>query len=193
MPKRVDHEQRRDQIAAALWRVATDEGLGAATLRRIAAEAGMSMNLVQYYFPTKTEMVHYGLRRLLERAGSRVRESAESAAGGPREILRACLLGLLPVTEEGYRLSAVYTAYLSHAPADAEIRTLLRDVQVDLAEQLIPILRTAVVPPWADAEQEVHALLSTAAGLASAVLVGVHTPDEAITLIDYRLAALFGG
>lgn len=190
MPKHVDHEQRRDQIAAALWRVATDEGLSAATLRRTAAEAGMSMNLVQYYFPTKTEMIHYGLQRLLEQAGSRVRASAESASGGPREILRACLHGLLPVTEDGHRLSAVYTAYLSHALADAEIRALLRDVQAELAEQLIPVLRMAPLPPWADAEQEVHTLLTTTAGLASAVLIGVHTPEEAVTLIDYRLAAL---
>jgi AcrR family transcriptional regulator len=193
MPKRVDQAQRRDQIAEALWRVATEEGLRAATLRRIAAEAGMSMNLVQYYFPTKTEMIHYGLARLLEQAGARIGEALR-ASGDPREVLRACLLGLLPVTPEGHRLSAVYTAYLSHALADEDLRDLMRGVPRELGALLVPVLeKAALLPRWADAKHEVDALLATASGLASAILLGSHTADEAVTLIDYRLTALFGG
>ncbi|MFC4852218.1 TetR/AcrR family transcriptional regulator [Actinophytocola glycyrrhizae] len=195
MPKRVDHGQRRDEIAAALWRVATEEGLRAATLRRIAAEAGISMNLVQYYFPTKAEMVHYGLQRLVELAAVRVQAAAATVlpSADPRAILRACLLGLLPITQEGHRLSAVYTAYLSHALADPGIRELMSRLPRDLAGQLVPALRKAALPEWADVEHEIHALLATAAGLASAVLLGTHSADDAVTLIDYRLTALFGG
>lgn len=49
-PKRVDHEQRRRQIGEALLRVASTRGLQSATMREVAAEAGVSLRLVQYYF-----------------------------------------------------------------------------------------------------------------------------------------------
>ena len=38
MPKEVDLQQKRSEFADATWRVMTDEGLPAATMRRIAAE-----------------------------------------------------------------------------------------------------------------------------------------------------------
>ena len=64
MPKRVDHAQRRAHIADALVRVAASEGLHAVTMRGVAAEAGMSLNLVQYYFDSKAKLMHAALERL---------------------------------------------------------------------------------------------------------------------------------
>jgi AcrR family transcriptional regulator len=198
VPKRVDHGERRDQIARALWRVATVDGLRAATLRRIAAEAGISMNLVQYYFPAKDQMIHYGLHRLIELASGRLRaELAEVLpTGDPRLILRACLLGLLPITEQGRLLSAVYTAYLSYALADEDIRALMTRVPRDLAGQLVPVLDTARrsggVPDSVDPEREIDALLAMATGLASGMLLGTYHAGEAVSMVDYRLTALFG-
>lgn len=186
MPKRVDYAQRRDQIAEALWRVATDEGLGAATLRRIAAEAEMSMNLVQYYFPTKREMIHYGLARLLERAGARIGEALRTP-GSPHQVLRACLRNLLPCTPESHQFTAVYTAYLSHALADEEIRGLMRDVPHELAALLIPLADGTPEP-----ERAINTLLATAAGLAPSILLGTLTTEEAADLLDRQLATLLG-
>jgi AcrR family transcriptional regulator len=42
MPKVVDHEQRRGELAAAVWSLASREGLEAVTVRRVAEEAGWS-------------------------------------------------------------------------------------------------------------------------------------------------------
>jgi AcrR family transcriptional regulator len=49
VPRRVDHEQRRRQITDALLRIAGTRGLQAVTMREVAAEAGVSLRLVQYY------------------------------------------------------------------------------------------------------------------------------------------------
>ena len=50
MPRRVDHEARRRQITDAVVRLTVKGGLPAATFREVAAEAGVSVRLVQYYF-----------------------------------------------------------------------------------------------------------------------------------------------
>ena len=48
MPKRVDHEERRQQIAEALLRTAAARGLHATGMREVGAEAGVSLRVVQY-------------------------------------------------------------------------------------------------------------------------------------------------
>ncbi|MGV7636496.1 TetR family transcriptional regulator, partial [Mycobacterium kansasii] len=53
MPRSVDHEERRAQLADALARVAARDGLHAVSMRSVAAEAGVSLRLVQYYFTSK--------------------------------------------------------------------------------------------------------------------------------------------
>ncbi|CAM5617391.1 TetR family transcriptional regulator OS=Streptomyces alboniger OX=132473 GN=CP975_10770 PE=4 SV=1 [Streptomyces alboniger] len=70
MPKRVDHAERRTEIAEALVRVAGRRGLHAVGMRDVAAEAGVSLRLVQYYFETKEKLLLFGLEHLSEKFGS---------------------------------------------------------------------------------------------------------------------------
>lgn len=80
MPKRVDHAERRSEIAEALVRVAGRRGLHAVGMRDVAAEAGVSLRLVQYYFETKEKLLLYGLQHLAERFGERVAARSRAAA-----------------------------------------------------------------------------------------------------------------
>ncbi len=57
MPKRVDHRERRREITDAVIRITLKGGLTAATFHEVAAEAGVSVRLVQYYFGTKDELL----------------------------------------------------------------------------------------------------------------------------------------
>ena len=57
MPRKVDHAERRRELLEALWRVVERAGLAAVSYRDVAAEAGVSVRLVQYYFPTKAELL----------------------------------------------------------------------------------------------------------------------------------------
>lgn len=43
MPKQIDHEKRRKQIAEATWRVILERGMEGASARNIAKEAGLSL------------------------------------------------------------------------------------------------------------------------------------------------------
>lgn len=51
MPKLVDHDARRREIAQAVRSVILAEGAAAASVRRVAEEAGWSPGAVRHYFP----------------------------------------------------------------------------------------------------------------------------------------------
>ena len=57
MPKIVDHAERRREVLDATWRVIGREGLEAATVRRIAAEAGCSIGVLAHYFQDKEDIL----------------------------------------------------------------------------------------------------------------------------------------
>jgi DNA-binding transcriptional regulator YbjK len=186
----VDHEQRRQEICQALWRIAMAEGVAAATFRRVAAEAGVSMNLVQYYFTTKDQLLHYGLQRVTEVAIERMQaEMAEFiGSGNPRAVLRGCLLGTLPVDEQTKLTSTIYVAYLSYAVHDPQIKALVNTTVKSLADQLAPLIEQA---PGRDPVAETASLVMMTAGLAQQILIEAYTPEEAVALVDYRLDRLF--
>ncbi|MGK5643087.1 TetR/AcrR family transcriptional regulator, partial [Streptomyces sp. URMC 126] len=73
MPKRVDHEERRRLIAEALWRIASSRGLEGASLRDVAAEAGISLGQLQHYFAGKDEMLVFALEHITGLAEARIR------------------------------------------------------------------------------------------------------------------------
>ena len=87
MPKQVDHDQRRVEIIEALFRIAAREGLAAASIRAVAAEAGVPAPQVQYYFGTKARLLTAAVQQL----GARIVErglSRMTASGDDREPRR---------------------------------------------------------------------------------------------------------
>ena len=57
MPKQVDHRERRESIAHALWAVVDQQGWAQATMREVAREAGVSLGQLQHYFSSRAEML----------------------------------------------------------------------------------------------------------------------------------------
>lgn len=53
MPKVVDHEKRREEILARCFDLFAEHGYGAMTMRRLAAELGVSTGTLYHYFEGK--------------------------------------------------------------------------------------------------------------------------------------------
>ncbi|MBO3737367.1 TetR/AcrR family transcriptional regulator [Actinoplanes flavus] len=198
MPKRVDHELRRRQIAEAVWRIAASRGLPAATLREVAAEAAVSMRLVQYYFTTKERMLIYAFEYGAEAAGERMRArfTALGRAPGPVDVVRICLLELLPTDDDSLLLARVHAAYYAAALTDpalagADARNPQHQLESVLATQLRAGQAAGDVPGGVDPAFEAGGLAALAAGLSSSILVGARSPDDAVALIDYHVRRLF--
>jgi AcrR family transcriptional regulator len=200
MPKRVDHEERRRQIADALLRTAATRGLHAAGMREVAAEAGVSLRLVQYYFGTKEELLlgamQYLAARFSERAVARFRQA--SGSGGPAsplDIIGAILTEALPADDERRTFTIVYTAYLALSLTDPAlaIAPLVKNsgAVIDVvAAQLRAAQAAGDMPAQLDPDLEALSLITMSAGLGTSVLAGHSSVGQAQAVIDYHLHRL---
>lgn len=198
MPKRVDHEERRGQIAEALVRVAGRRGLHAVGMRDVAAEAGVSLRLVQYYFGTKEKLLLYGLRHLTDRftarVGARLRALGENP--GPRATAEALLLTSLPTDEESRTFHLLYSSYAILSVTDEVLAAQPFIDSPDAAEDaLAGLLRRAqedgLADPGVDARTEAISLLAMAAGMGTSVLVGQRPPKSAAAVLRHHLDRIF--
>ncbi|WP_226359702.1 MarR family transcriptional regulator [Pseudonocardia sp. ICBG1142] len=83
MPKRVDHEQRRGEIADAAWRLIAEHGPAAVTLRDVSAALGVAHGAPGHYFAGRAAIVEYAFRRALDGPDARVAQRAAGQAGLP--------------------------------------------------------------------------------------------------------------
>ncbi|MBE2999517.1 TetR family transcriptional regulator C-terminal domain-containing protein [Nocardiopsis sp. HNM0947] len=79
MPKIVDHEQRRRDLAQALWRVIANQGPAAVSIRSVAAEAGLSAGALRHYFQTREQLLLFAMELSEQRVRQRLQEQARRA------------------------------------------------------------------------------------------------------------------
>jgi TetR/AcrR family transcriptional regulator, transcriptional repressor of bet genes len=114
MPKVVDHEERRAELAAAVWRLASSDGLEAVTVRRVAEEAGWSTGAVVHYFADKEELLLLAFSTVADRVRTRLAEAAEQTTQ-PLDLVRAWLVEGLPIGRERQAEVRVWFAFLGLA------------------------------------------------------------------------------
>lgn len=197
MPKRVDHEERRRQIADALLRIAAARGLAAVTFREVAAEAGVSVRLVQYYFDTKEQLLIRSLGYLAARLDARVKRRA-AALDQPltrRQVVETVLTSILPLDEESRADALASTAAYAVALTDPALAAAGVGYPSALVRYLAGVLTAAIgtgeLRPGVDPAVEAPLLLALTNGLTSAVLGNMHAPGEVVALLDHHLDRLF--
>lgn len=117
MPKIVDHEQRREEIALIACRVVAEHGFDQATILRIAREAGYTTGMVAHYFDSKQDIIIAALRLILRRIEERLTRPA-------RAQLLALLTEALPVDAERSIECAFYMAFWGQVSADKRLRRI---------------------------------------------------------------------
>ncbi|MEU0723823.1 TetR/AcrR family transcriptional regulator [Streptomyces sp. NPDC006140] len=198
MPRRVDHTERRTEIAEALVRAAGRLGLHAVGMRDVAAEAGVSLRLVQYYFESKEKLLLFGLRHLTERFARRVaaRVAAAGSDPGPRAVIEALLAAALPVDAESRTFHHLYTSYAVLAVTDEALAAQPFIKDPDSAEDTVAgLLRQAAeqgrLRPGVDPRAAAAGLLSLSAGLGTSVLVGQRSAESATGVLAHQLDLIF--
>jgi AcrR family transcriptional regulator len=198
VPKVVDHDERRTQIAEGLVRVAARDGLHAVTMRAVAAEAGVSLRLVQYYFRNKAQLMlgalKYLERRSHERWAARLARLPQPVA--PRAFIEAFLREALPTDEQSRVFHLVGTSYAVLAMTDTDVAEQPFIAGVDqLQRQLADVLGQAKargeLAPGVDVDHEAARILMLNHGLGTSVLVGQHSADDATAVLRYHLDQLF--
>ena len=96
MPKVVDARLRRSEFVDATWRVIRKEGLPAATLRRVAAEARCTTGALTHYFSNREALLVQALCAAHFAAGARMVAAARRVRGDLKR-LETLVLEALPL------------------------------------------------------------------------------------------------
>lgn len=121
MPKIVDHEQRRRELAAAAVRVMARGGIESASTRAVADEAGWSTGVLKHYFDGKDDLLRHVLRELERRNRERFERSREASDGfGAIADAVTSMVGSDP--DE----TRVWLAFVAKAGADPAISPAMR-------------------------------------------------------------------
>jgi len=197
MPKIVDHDARREEIAEALWRVVRRDGIRAASVRTIAAEAGWSAGAVRYYFPDQDGLLSFAMDLVSRRVTDRV--SAIEPKGSVETIVLRYLDEVLPLDAERRAEFDVWLAFMAQARAESGAGALQEHLSKvhnelrQLCESLLHSLADAgVLKDGLDLRREVELLHALLDGLAlhAAIQPDRTTPTRLRQLMRRHLESL---
>jgi len=198
VPQHVDRDERKAQIAEGLIRVAAREGLHGVTMRSVAAEAGVSLRLVQYYFQTKAQLMHDALEHLERQANERWAERVVRLPEpySARAFIEAFFQEALPSDEPSRIFQLLWTSYAVMAMTDPELAEHpFLDGPNRLERRLAEVLQQAqmdgALAPDLDVSAEAATLLTLNHGLGTSVLVGQRSVEDALAVVRYHLDRLF--
>ncbi|WP_449280936.1 TetR/AcrR family transcriptional regulator [Leucobacter sp.] len=152
MPKIVDHDARRDEIAEAAWHVIAREGFDRLTMRRIAAEAGTAHSAFARYFPDKESLLTAAFLRTRELADAAIAERTHGRRG--LDALHEFCLAVLPFGEDGELHARVALAFWNHAAQNRAFwktqRAHARQWRARIMQMLEEARELGEIPPHVD-------------------------------------------
>lgn len=173
MPKLIDHDRRREEIAEATWRVIHAEGISGVSIRTVAAEAGISTGSIRHVFPSKTELLVHATELVGRRAWVRIQRHLDEPE--PRALVLSVIEELLPLDAERRLEMEVTVALIAEAPGNARVREVLDEsyeIVREACRRLVARLHGAgLTAPDLDIEAETTALHGLVDGLAIHLLI----------------------
>lgn len=192
MPKFVDHDERRRELAGAVWRVIVRDGVAEVSIRSVAAEAGWSSGALRHYFATRAELLAFACERVIEQVTERL--SALRPAGSARDAVVEVLLQTMPVDESRHTEASIAFAFLALGLGDPELARVQRlhftsmyELCLRLVQQLVPDSGPADAQALA---QRLHAVVD---GLTVHVLAGHLTTEAMVDQLTAHVDELIGG
>ena len=195
MPKIVDHEARRAELAAAVWRLASRDGLDSLTMRRVAAEAGWSTGALAHYFDDKEELLVFAFQTVADRVGRRIVKAAEHTRD-PLELVRTQLAEGLAIDSERRAEVRVWFAFLGLAETQPRLAKAGRDAyrlwRERVAKTLAAAQRQGLVDEAVDPKRAAAALIALVDGIAIQATFDPRavSAERQLELLDDHLARL---
>jgi AcrR family transcriptional regulator len=187
MPKLVDREQRREELASALWRLVLREGIEGASLRRVAAEAGWSTGSLRHYFPTQSELLAFAMELVMQRVTARV--GAHRLSGDLRETAERLVREVLPLDAERHAEAQIWLAFTARSLVEPELRELRDRAHLGLRSLCTSAVELLGASDAAREGERLHALVD---GLALHAVLdpATTTPARQLELLGAQLDAL---
>ena len=135
MPKIVNADDRRELVADAVFHVIAERGLTQASLRNVAAQAGLALGSVRHYFDNQAELMEFAFRVNSERIHLRALDSLEvleqeDLPARRNELLEKCaavLEELLPLDEQRRADAVVHLEFMLDARTNTDLLDAAQD------------------------------------------------------------------
>jgi AcrR family transcriptional regulator len=204
MPKIVDAVERRRAVADAVFSVIGQRGLEGASLRNVAAEAGLAVGSVRHYFSGHDELLLFAMKEISSRFEQRVLKHVEGLReeddeAERRRVTQALLSEFLPLDATRREEAAVWQAFVTAARTRPELQPRAREVLEGMRTVVERVLlagqRTGGLPDSLDVELESVRLCALLDGLTvQAVQAPDLVPPGLLTdVLRRHLLALSGG
>ncbi|MEM9745071.1 MAG: TetR/AcrR family transcriptional regulator [Actinomycetota bacterium] len=189
MPKVVDRDERRATIAAAAAEAIADEGIEQATLKSIAARAGVTTGAVTHYFSDKDDVVLAALLHADEAMRSRL-DAALDLGRSPVDAL----LDALPNDETSRRDWLVWRTFSDAAIRSEFLRSQHRRSQSQWLDTATQALAggDGVTPDDARLDAELVVAVVDAIGDAAAIDPGAWPIARQRSLLEHCMRRVHG-
>lgn len=134
--RREGEEKRRDQLIAAALEIIAQEGPGTATVRAIAAQAGVTQGLIRHYFSSKEDLTREAYRHFMTAMNADNAAALDAAPATPEGRLAAFVAASLrPPVMSASRLR-LWSGFIYHVRADQEMAAIHEVTYLAYREQL---------------------------------------------------------
>lgn len=102
MPKIVDHDARRAELALSSYRLLCERGYDGASMRQMAKVAGVSTGTLYHYFPDKSSILVHAFQSIMEKheaSLSQVTSSHSNLADRLRDVVQFVRNNAGPLTD----------------------------------------------------------------------------------------------
>ncbi|MCU0828840.1 MAG: TetR family transcriptional regulator C-terminal domain-containing protein [Tabrizicola sp.] len=122
--RRASEETRRADLIAATQALVAEGGPSAATVRAIAARAGVTAGLIRHYFQSKDELTRAAYRSLMDGMTAKGSAALEGVGASPEERLAAFVSASLrpPVLDLG--AVVLWAGYMHKIRNDADLQAV---------------------------------------------------------------------
>jgi AcrR family transcriptional regulator len=138
LPKKVDHDQRRVEIARVIREITWNEGVEGLKIRNVADKVGYGPSVVVHYFENKREMLNFSQRESRNQS-----ERTVISAWNSGEDLEECVAVLLPISNELKSVWHLFFAFWGLAMYDPELAEERLQATSDAKDIFIDMIRSA--------------------------------------------------
>jgi AcrR family transcriptional regulator len=191
---RIDTDSRRRELGEALWRVVLRDGIEAASVRKVAAEAGVSAGSLRHVFPSQSELMAFAMQLIIDEVTQRV--EAVEPSGDTQSAVERVLQSLLVLDPETRAVFDVWLAFVVRARVDPGLRSLRDETHARvraLCRSCIETLHAeGKTRPDLDIEAEAEQLHALIDGLAMHATLDpdLTTPARQVELLSRHLDTL---
>jgi TetR/AcrR family transcriptional repressor of bet genes len=193
--RRESEETRRADLIAATQALVAEGGSDAATVRAIAARAGVTPGLIRHYFQSKDDLIRAAYTSLMDGMTATGADALEGVGATPEERLAAFVSASLrpPVLDVG--AVVLWAAYMHKVRIDPNLKAAHEAAYLsyrNTLQSLIATLQRDVPESQLRAEAIACNGMIDGLWLEGSILPHAFAPDELVTIALRSVGAILG-